>query len=370
MTTHSSGDRPRVLVLGAGYAGLTAALRLAPHARVGLIDPGHRFTERVRLHELAAGVRPDVSHPLSGFLHPEGIEHIAARATAIDPAGRVVATDDGRRLPYDRLVYALGSRTAPAGERAHTAHTAETAADLSKRLQDGPGSVAVVGGGLTGIEFAAELAEARPEWRVSLHSEGGVGSGFSPRARDHVLGVLRARGVRIEEGRRIEDPGSADADEVVWAASMVPNAELAAAAGLPLDSSGRVRVDGTLRSTVYPEVYVAGDAAAASSARAGALRMACATAMPMGSHTAASIISELRGRGPRTFDYGYLIQCVSLGRRDGLVQFVRPDDSPRDRFLTGRLAARVKEQVVRSTVGVLRTAARRPWAVPLVPGMS
>ncbi|WP_306420008.1 NAD(P)/FAD-dependent oxidoreductase [Streptomyces sp. PKU-MA01144] len=232
MTTHSSGDRPHVLVLGAGYAGLMAALRLAPHARVSLVDPSDRFTERVRLHELAAGVRPDVSHPLSHFLRPAGIEHIAARATGIDPATRTVTTDDGRRLPYDRLVYALGSRTAPVGERAHTA---ETAAGLSKRLQDGPGSVAVVGGGLTGIELAAELAESRPEWRVSLHSEGRVGSGFTPRARDHALGVLRARGVRIEQGRRIAEPDSVDADEVVWAASMVPNTELAAAAGLPLD---------------------------------------------------------------------------------------------------------------------------------------
>ncbi|MEV4921034.1 FAD-dependent oxidoreductase [Streptomyces tirandamycinicus] len=367
MTTHSSGDRPHVLVLGAGYAGLMAALRLAPHARVSLVDPSDRFTERVRLHELAAGVRPDVSHPLSHFLRPAGIEHIAARATGIDPATRTVTTDDGRRLPYDRLVYALGSRTAPVGERAHTA---ETAAGLPKRLQDGPGSVAVVGGGLTGIELAAELAESRPEWRVSLHSEGRVGSGFTPRARDHALGVLRARGVRIEQGRRIAEPDSVDADEVVWAASMVPNTELAAAAGLPLDPSGRVRVDGALRSTAFPEVYVAGDAAAASSARAGALRMACATAMPMGSHAAASIISEFRGREPRTFDYGFLTQCVSLGRREGLVQFVRADDSPRDRFLTGRPAARVKEQVVRSTVGLLRIAARRPWVIPLTPGMS
>ncbi|MEU2428859.1 FAD-dependent oxidoreductase [Streptomyces sp. NPDC007861] len=111
MTTTNHTEHPlQVLVLGAGYAGLMAALRLAPHARVTLIDPSDRFTERVRLHELAAG-RPDVTHPLSRFLRSTGVSHITARATAIDPAAREVTTDDGRRLPYDRLVYALGSRT-------------------------------------------------------------------------------------------------------------------------------------------------------------------------------------------------------------------------------------------------------------------
>ncbi|CAM5315357.1 Dehydrogenase OS=Streptomyces antimycoticus OX=68175 GN=SANT12839_087010 PE=3 SV=1 [Streptomyces antimycoticus] len=61
---------------------------------------------------------------------------------------------------------------------------------------------------------------------------------------------------------------------------------------------------------------------------------------------------------------------MSLGRRDGLIQLVRADDSPRERVLRGGLAARAKERVVRSTVSMLRLAARRPGAVPLIPGMS
>lgn len=152
----------RVLVLGAGYAGLTAAPRLAPHAHVPLVDPADRFTERVRLHERAAG-RPDVTRPLARFLHRTGIERIAARAAALDPKARLVTTDDGRSLPYDRLVYALGSRTSlPGGIRAdggagtRALHTAETAPELHRLLPNRPGSVAVAGGGLTGIETAAE----------------------------------------------------------------------------------------------------------------------------------------------------------------------------------------------------------------------
>ncbi|WP_351231821.1 FAD-dependent oxidoreductase [Streptomyces sp. NPDC002133] len=351
-TTHSthSAEPWHVLVLGAGYAGLMAVLRLAPHARVTLIDPSDRFTERVRLHELAAG-RPDVTHPLTGLLGSTGVAHIASRATAIDPIARQVTTDDGRRLPYDRLVYALGSRTAPAGERAHTP---ESAAALHRRLRRRPGSLAVVGGGLTGIELAAELAESHPDWSVRLLSGGGIGAGLSARGRDHVRGVLTARGVRIEEGHRVGHADDLDADAVVWAASMMPNAELAEAAGLVLDVSGRIAVDGALRSVSHPEVYVAGDAAAARSPRAGALRMACATALPTGAHAASSIISESRGREPRPLNFRYAIQCVSLGRHDGLIQFAGPDDSPHNRLLTGRQAALTKEQVVRSTVRYLR----------------
>lgn len=103
-------EKQQVLVLGAGYAGLMAALRLAPHTRVTLVDPSTAFTERIRLHERAAG-RPDITHPLDALARRAYIAHVAARATRIDPAARQVTTDDGRQLPYDRLVYALGSRT-------------------------------------------------------------------------------------------------------------------------------------------------------------------------------------------------------------------------------------------------------------------
>ncbi|MGW2205105.1 NAD(P)/FAD-dependent oxidoreductase [Streptomyces sp. NPDC001774] len=377
----------RALVLGAGYAGLMAALRLAPHAHVTLVDPADRFTERVRLHERAAG-RPDVTHPLAGFLRGTGIEHIAARATALDPEARLVTTDDGRSLPYDRLVYALGSRTALPGGGADAAgrgssavagrgasapatYTAETAPELHKHLRDRPGSVTVVGGGLTGIEMAAELAETYGPagTPVRLLTADRLGRGLAPRGAAHVRSVLRARGVLIEEGHRVAHPEDIDAAVVVWAAALAPNAELAASAGLALAPSGRIAVDASLRAVSHPDIYVPGDAGAATTPIAGALRMACATALPTGGHAAASIIGELRGEQPAPLGFGYLIQCVSLGRHDGLVQFVRPDDSPRERLLTGRAAAATKEQIVRSTVRFLRLAARRPSLVRFIPGI-
>lgn len=355
-------------MIGAGYAGLMCALRLAPYAHVTLVDPADRFTERVRLHERAAG-RPDVTHALGSFLGSTGITHVAARATAIDAEAREVRTDDGRVLPYDRLVHALGSRTRTTdpGDR-DPAYTVESATELHKRLQDGPGTLTVVGGGLTGIELATELAETHPRRRVTLLTKDAVGPGLSEKGRAHVRMVLATHGVRVEEGRTAAGPDDIDTDVVVWAASMTPNTELARAAGIATDPAGRVEVDGVLRSVSHPEVYAVGDSAGGHTATAGSLRMGCAAALPGGSQAATAIIAELRGEEPKPLRFSYVIQCLSLGRRDGLVQFVRADDSPRERVLTGRPAAYVKEGIVRSTIASLKQASRRPDLIPHIPG--
>lgn len=359
-------------MVGAGYAGLMCALRLAPYTHVTLVDPADRFTERVRLHERAAG-RPDVTHALGSFLGSTGITHVAARATAIDTEAREVRTDDGRVLAYDRLVHALGSRTRSTnrstgpGDR-DRAYTVESATELRKRLQDGPGTLTVVGGGLTGIELATELAETHPHWRVGLLTKDAVGPGLSEKGRAHVRTVLATHGVRVEEGRRAAGPDDIDTDVVVWAASMTPNTELARAAGIATDARGRVEVDPVLRSVSHPEVYAVGDSAGGHTATAGSLRMGCAAALPGGSQAATAIIAELRGEEPKPMRFSYVIQCLSLGRRDGLVQFVHADDSPRERVLTGRPAAYVKEGIVRSTVGSLKQASRRPDLIPHIPG--
>jgi NADH dehydrogenase FAD-containing subunit len=361
MTNTNGLSGQHVIVIGAGYAGLMCALQLAPGARVTLVDPAGHFTERIRSHERAAG-RPDITHPLGRFLGPAGITHVPARVTAIMPDSREIRTDDGRILPYDRLVYALGSRTASPGPVSPShVFTPESAAELHKRLLDGPGSLAVVGGGLTGIELATELAEAEPRWSVRLITAGAVGPGLSGPGRDHVRRILAARGVRLDEGHHVAAPGDIDADVVVWAASMAARTGLAREAGLAL-TGGRIAVGPGLRSASHPGIYAAGDAAASASLAAGPLRMACATALPTGAHAGRAVLADLRGGEPAPLRYRFHIQCVSLGRHDGLVQRVHADDSPRQQIITGRAAVVVKEQVVRSTVGTLRLAVRHPGA--------
>jgi NADH:quinone reductase (non-electrogenic) len=358
-----------VVVVGAGYAGLRAALNLAPHVNVTVVDPADRFTERVRLHEKATG-RSDVTHSLRGFLDPAGVTHVPAKVTRIDAAAAQAHTDDGQVLHYDRLIYALGSRTAGISGPEERVFAAESAAELHKRLLDGPGSLTVVGGGLTGIELATELAEFDPRWEVRLVTGGEIAPSVSKAGRAHIRSVLLARGVRVEEDRRVTDPGDIETDVVVWSASMVPNTELALDAGLTVEANGRITVDSALRSVSHQGIYVAGDAAAASTPASGPLRMACATALPLGVHAATSVLRDLRGEEPRPLKFAYAAQCISLGRHDGLFQLVRADDSPRDRVLTGKPAAVVKEQVVRTTVRTIRLASRFPALARLIPGVN
>jgi NADH dehydrogenase FAD-containing subunit len=336
-----------------------AALKAADGASVTLIDPTSRFTERVREHELAAG-RAEISHSLASFLGRKGVGHVAARAVAIDPLHREVATDDGGRHTYDRLIYALGSRTKGVGAESESGgrvFTAETARYLRKRLADGPGTLTVVGGGATGIEMVTELAAAEPDWRVRLLTADQVGPSLSEKGRAHVRSVFAALGIDVEEGRTAK-PGDIDSDVIVWTASLTANTELARAAGIALTADGRVAVDETLRSVSHPDIYAVGDTAGARTEAAGPLRMACATALPLGVRAGKNVVAELRGDEPKPLSFRYYAQVMSLGRRDGLVQLVRADDSPKERIVTGRTAAVLKEQVVRSTVRSLRLAAR------------
>ncbi|MFJ4678337.1 MULTISPECIES: FAD-dependent oxidoreductase [unclassified Kitasatospora] len=344
-----------IVVIGAGYAGLSAAAGIGRGPdRVTLVAPEQRFHHRVRQHEIAAGrrvARPEIAHVLRG----RKVTHRATRAVAIDLAAREVRTEDGGRLAYDTLVYALGSRTAWGGVpgAAEHAYSAERAEELRHRLAGAaaPGTVAVVGGGPTGIELATELAEAYPAWQVRLVAADRVGGWLSERGRAHVLAVLGRLGVRVDEQHRVTAVTAAGlscgdddlpADVVVWAASMEPH-PLAADAGLAVNARGRALVDDHLRSLSHPEVHVIGDAAAVDLPGTGELRMACATAMPQGRYLA----KLLTGRTGKPFSYRYVTQCLSLGRGEALVQLIHGDDSMRPRVLTGPAGRLVKAGIVK-----------------------
>ncbi|GAA4848271.1 NAD(P)/FAD-dependent oxidoreductase [Kitasatospora terrestris] len=351
-----------IVVIGAGYAGLSAATRAGRGgARVTLVAPESRLLHRIRLHETAAGrevPRPTIAHVLRG----RPVTHLQARVTELDLAGRKVFTDTGETLAYDTLVYALGSRTSwqDVPGAAEHAYSAERAAELSRRIQDAPvpGTVAVVGGGATGIELAAELAEAHPDWQVRIVAAGAVGGHFSERGRAHVRKVLDGLGVTLHEhtavtavtADRLETAaGPVPADLVVWAASLEVH-PLAAEAGLAVTANGQAVVDDHLRSVSHPDVHVVGDAAAVVLPGIGRLRMACATAQPMGSYVG----RLLAGRTTGPFKYRYATQCLSLGRREALVQLIHADDSMRQGIITGPLGRLTKALIVNAVPLSLR----------------
>jgi NADH dehydrogenase FAD-containing subunit len=182
------------------------------------------------------------------------------------------------------------------------------------------------------------LVNARAQFveRVRLHQ---IAAGQQPR--DYPHWVPAQPQYRAVDRRRVIGVGL-----TVWATGFVV-APLAAQAGLAVDRHRRILVDHTLRSHSHHDIYAVGDSAVAHRAGGQALRMACATGLPAGQCAADAITARLTGHAPSPLRFRYLFQCISLGRRDALIQFVHPDDSPREIVLTGRAAARFKELVVR-----------------------
>jgi NADH dehydrogenase FAD-containing subunit len=368
----------RVVVVGGGYAGLATALGLAGRTRgqdigITLVNPVARFTERLRLHQVAAGQQ------LAQLSIPDrcagsGIEFVADRATAIDLDGRALRLEGGQELPFDVLVWATGSvadfaRVPGACEHAFTLETMAGAQRLAVRLSElDEGSVVVAGGGLTGVEAAAELAESHPALRVTLMGAEVPGSRMGPSGQSYLLEVLDRLGVRVRAGVTVTTvlPDAVEltggervaSDVTVWTGG-VRCSQQPAEAGLEVDPRGRIVVDRTLRSVSDPSIYAVGDAAAVS-LPFGVLHGTCQSGIPTGVHVAEVIARRLAGREPAPFRFGYVHQPVSLGRRDGVIQFTRADDTPRRMMLTGRAAARYKQAVSSSPWPIFGMLTRHP----------
>ena len=200
----------RIVVLGAGYAGLAAANRIAGRARqaqVTLVNARAQFVERVRLHQVAAGQRVR-GYPLRERLRGTGVELVIGQVQALDLDRRQVRLDSATgaaTVVYDTLVYALGSAaetTHVPGVTEHALSVADldSARELGKRVPDlaaERGVLAVVGGGLTGIETATELAETYPQLRVRLVTAGQPGGWLSARGRAHLRRVFDRLGIEV-----------------------------------------------------------------------------------------------------------------------------------------------------------------------------
>jgi NADH dehydrogenase len=353
-----------IVVLGAGYAGAIAAGRLARRlrredVRITLVNAEPDFVERVRNHQLATGqsLKP---RPLSTMFAGTGVELRIDRVTAVDVDRKSVTLHHGS-LDYDTLVYALGSGWNSQDVPGTTSYAYELAGRpgavrLHARLASlGPGeTVLVAGAGLTGLEAATEIAESRPDLKVSLAARGRLGDWLSPRGRDHLARVARRLGITVHENAAVTavEPDSvtlADgrvlpATVTVWTTGFAVH-PIAAATALEVTPTGQIVVDGTMRSVSHPDVYAIGDAARALGAGGKPLRMSCASGTPMAWQAADAIAARLTGGKLPHAPLRYFNQCISLGRRDGLIQYVTADDRAVRAVLTGRIAATYKELI-------------------------
>nr|WP_062336732.1 FAD-dependent oxidoreductase [Herbidospora sakaeratensis] len=343
-----------IVVIGAGYAGTYAANRLArkTEAQITVVNPRGHFVERPRLHQTLSGTGRDVT-PLTSMMRAG----VTVRVAAVDKIGDgVVRLDDGDSLGFDHAVLAVGSTVRPMPGTVAVG-TWEGAQEGRARLAAlGPGAwVTVVGGGPTGLETASEVAAARPDLRVRLVGAR-IGEAFNPKARRRLFAALAGLKVEVVEDTlteagegfvRVGSGRELESGLTLWAI-VSGVGDLAARSGFTVNEEGRIAVDDYLRSVDDPRVFAAGDCAAVPGAR-----FACQTAIPQGARAADNLIRLIEGRPLRPHEFRYQGICISLGRKDALLQVSHADDSPARAFFGSGPAVLAKETVLRGIkVGV------------------
>ena len=367
----------RAVVIGGGYAGVMAANRLTQRedVTVTLINPRTAFVERIRLHQLVGG-----SHRATRDLHEvlaQRVQLVTDTATGIDTTGRRVQLASGTSLGYDYLIYAVGSHSAapdvPGAEHTYPLGTLEEAQRLHSALAELPdhAPVTVVGGGLTGIETAAELAETGRQ--VRLLTGGVLAASLHERGRHATARRLTALGVQLLDGassrvRAVEpdavllaDGRRLDSALTIWTAGFSVPA-LARDSGLSTDPLGRLRTDESWVSVDDERIVATGDAAAPSDLPA---RMSCQAAVQVGPQAAETVLALSAGKEPNRLSLAFVSQCVSLGRRDGLLQLTHLDDTARRTHLAGRPGAAIKELICSGIIWQLKLEARLPGRVTM-----
>ena len=359
--------RPRIIVVGGGFAGLSAvhALRHAA-ADVLLIDRFNHHTFQPLLYQVAtAGLAaPSIAAPLRHILRAQrNATVLLGAARGIDITGKSVEVD-GVSHPYDFLIVATGSTHAYFGHdewarfapglktlddalsiraRILTAfERAEATIDPAEQMESL--TFLIVGAGATGVELAGTLAEiARhtlkrefrridPAAAKVLLVEAGprVLPAFPPSLSAKAQRQLERLGVLVRTGHAVtgvDGKGVWIGEEriaartVLWAAGVAAS-PLGAALGVPVDRAGRVRVTAGLSIPGHPEVFVIGDLAAVPE-ESGPVPAIAPAAKQMGRYAATAILAGLSGRRAGAFRYRHFGSLATIGRMAAVVDFGR-----------------------------------------------
>jgi NADH:quinone reductase (non-electrogenic) len=345
----------QILIIGGGFAGFWAAVaarRVAgSQADVTLVSPAPVLEIRPRLYE----ARPEtLAVDLKPLLRKVGIGFARDEAVRLDTAAKVVTLAGGERLAYDRLVVATGSRMrrppVPGAAAAFSVDTQGEAIAFDRRLAEiaktvATPTIAVVGAGFTGIELALELRDrlaahgaddAAERLRIVLIDRAAtVGPELGPGPRREIEAALEAANVELRLGAtvralaadRVEfaDDSVLFANDSVLAADAVVLATGMAAAPFAAqvpgarDALGRVTVDAALRAPAAPEVFVAGDAAAADTGDGHWTLQSCQHAGQLGRVAGENAARDLIGLPPLPYTQLRYVTCLDLGRSGAVI---------------------------------------------------
>ncbi len=350
------------MILGAGFGGLTAARALAKDADVTLVDRHNFQTFLPLLYQVStAGLAADhVVHPIRGALRKSGVKFRMGSPISVDHKNKSVKLDSSEVLEFDHLVVALGSATADFGvpgvaeyglgmKSVNEAITIRAAVmrrfeDLCRFEDDTRLSIAVVGGGPTGVEMAGALAELKrgPLKNDMEHAakhidiyliEAGprilpmFSEKLSARAQSDLqkLGVIvrTKTAVREVQSRKIivKEGDPIPAEITIWAAG-VKGEPTGANLNLPLVGS-RIDVEDSLRVSHYPHVWAIGDIAGAKDADGRFLPMVAPVAMQQGRFVAKQILRAHKGETLQPFKYLDKGSMATIGRHKAVVEVKR-----------------------------------------------
>ncbi len=364
--------RPHVVIVGGGFAGLSAARTLGGHdVDVTLVDQHNFHTFQPLLYQVAtAGLEPaDVAYPVRAIVakHRNVTFRCGQVATVDLEASRLVLADNSV-VPFDHLIVATGATAGffgiPGGaEHAQPLYTLgnarmlrnsllttlETVDAHPERYDDGAPTFVVVGGGPTGVEMAGALMELLSvsiehdrlridpdRTRVVLvDTADRLLAGFADPAGRYAADTLRRRGVEVElgaavaevrgDGVRMADGRWIPAAAVVWAAGVTVDGTLAATLGTVRGRGGRVLVEPDLSVPGHPTISVVGDAAAVP-VGPGEERPApqlAPVAIQSGRHAAAQVLRRIEGTPTEPFRYKDKGIMATIGRRAAVAQLRR-----------------------------------------------
>jgi NADH:ubiquinone reductase (H+-translocating) len=358
----------RIVILGAGYAGLRVAMDLAEARRSGdlgeaevmLVDRYEYHQVITWLHEVAAAsVDPETGRvPLERLFKEGGLEIIQGAVRGIAPREQRVLLEDGEAISYDRLVVALGSETVwppIEGLREHAlpmrwwdeamaireavlntfAEAAETEDEAERRRLL---TIVVAGGGYTGCQLVGEFAHWVPEladqYNLSLleltlrqiEMTDRLMPGWDENLADRAERILRRKGVQIllnsplesmnATTMTIEGKSPMPYGVLIWAGG-VSAPSLLKESGFATGTQGRAEVDEFLRAKDFPDVYIAGDCALWMNDDEP-LPATASHALRQGEYVARMLRRELQGKGLVRYQPTELGLVVSLGGNDGV----------------------------------------------------